>query len=398
MKLTLAFAACVAVLLVAVRATGAPPGHGKRVVGYFTEWNDAFDVDKIRPELLTHVIYAFAVIKDGQIAISNPANATDKAYANDPADTAFKGRFRQLQLLKQKHPHLRTLISVGGWGGSAGFSDAALTDASRAAFARSCAAFASRYGFDGVDVDWEFPVTGGAKADAGRPEDRRNFTLLLRELRMRLDEQGARDGKRYELTIAAPAGAQNYKHIELDRIHPHVDWINLMTYDMAGTWSKVTCFNAPLFTPDTGIEGVTQTSADATVRAYRTAGVPPEKIVLGVPFYGKAFAGVANVNNGLFQPHGGKVPDGVPGSWTYRAIAPHVGKSMTRHWHEQSKVPWLYDEQARVMISYEDPESISAKANYARDNGLGGVMVWELSQDDDAATLLQALNTGLSGH
>jgi chitinase len=384
-------------LALSARASGAPPADGRRVAGYFTEWNADFDVERIRADLLTHVIYAFATIKDGEIAISNPANAIEKVYLSDPKDASFHGRFGQLKLLKQKHPHLRTLISVGGWGGSAGFSDAALTDASRDRFARSCAAFVSKYGFDGIDIDWEFPVTGGhGGRDAGRPQDKRNFTLMLAQLRAHLDEQGPKDQKRYLLTFAAPAGAQQYRHIELDQVHKHVDWINLMTYDFAGTWSKVTCFNAPLFTPDLGIDGMSQGSCDATVRAYVEAGVPREKIVLGVPFFGQAFAGVKNVNNGLFQPHSGKPPEGAHDR-TYRAIAASLwGEPAKRHWHDQAKVPWLYDAQTGVMVSYDDPESCRAKARYARDNNLGGVMIWELSQDDAEASLLAALNAGLS--
>ena len=391
-------------LLVLATGTGispsSAPAQGKRVVGYFTEWNADFDVDKLHPELLTHVIYAFAVIKDGRVAISNPENATQKAYPGDPPDAPFKGRFRQLQLLKQKHPHLRTLISVGGWGGSAGFSDAALAEESRARLAQSCAAFASTYGFDGIDIDWEFPVTGGGRQGAGRPEDARNFTLLLESIRRALDEQGARDGKRYLLTLAAPAGEHNYRHIELARVQAHVDWINLMTYDFAGSWSKVTCFNAPLFTPDTGMDGVTQHSTDETVRAYLAAGVPAAKIVVGVPLYGRAFGGVRDVNGGLFQPHDAKSPATAPAGarqWTYAGIvAAGLDKSAQRHWHDQSKVPWLYDARAGVFVTYDDPDSVRAKAAYARQHGLGGVMVWELSQDDARGALLGALNEGLA--
>jgi chitinase len=380
------------------RSSIAASQHGKRVVGYFTEWNAEFDVDKLRAELLTHVIYAFAVIKDGEVAISNPEHATQKAYAGDPSDAPFRGRFRQLQLLKKKHPHLHTLISVGGWGGSAGFSDAAMTDSSRRRFALSCAAFVNKYGFDGIDIDWEFPVTGGGRKGIGRPEDSRNFTLLLESIRRAVDEQGARDGKRYLLTFAAPAGPHNYKHIELDRVHAHVDWINLMTYDFAGTWSKVTCFNAPLYTPDTGIEGVTQLSSDATVRAYRTAGVPADKIVVGVPFYCRAFGSVRDLNHGLFQPHDGKPPATPAGArhWTYGSIiASGLDQSAQRHWHDRAKVPWIYDARAGVLITYEDPDSVRAKAAYVRDHGLGGVMIWELSQDDARASLLEALSTTL---
>ena len=381
------------------RAPGAAPAHGKRVVAYFTEWNADFDVDKLRPDLLTHVTYAFAVIKDGQVAISNPENATNRSYAGDPPDAPFKGRFRQLQLLKETHPHLRTLISVGGWGGSAGFSDAALTDASRRRFAESCAKFASKYGFDGIDIDWEFPVTGGGREGVGRPQDARNFTLLLESIRRALDEQGSRDGKRYLLTFAAPAGQHNYRHIELDRVQAHVDWINLMTYDFAGAWSKITCLNAPLYTPDTGIAGVSQHSVDETVRAYRAAGVPAEKIVVGVPFYGRAFGGVRDVNHGLFQPHDKEAPAPPPAGarqWTYATIvAAGLDKSDQRHWHEQSKVPWLYDARPGVFVTYDDPDSLAAKASYVREQGLGGAMIWELSQDDARGSLLEALNEGL---
>ena len=406
MKLLLLLAACLVLRTVTGSAPSSAPGsapssgpaHGRRVVGYFTEWNADFDVDRIRPELLTHVIYAFAVIKDGQIAIDNRQNATDKAYPGDPPDAPFKGRFRQLQLLKQKHPHLRTLISVGGWGGSAGFSDAATTEASRQRFARSCVDFIDRYGFDGIDIDWEFPVTGGGREGLGKPEDRQNFTLLLGELRQQLAGRAARDGKRRLLTFAAPAGAQNYTHIELDQVHAHVDWVNLMTYDFAGTWSRVSSFNAALYTPDTGVAGFTQHSVDATVHAYRAAGVPAEKIVVGVPFYGRAFGGVRDVNHGLFQPHDGKPPATSPGArqWTYGSIiAGGLDKSADRHWHDQAKVPWLYDPGTGVLITYEDPDSVRAKAAYVRDQGLGGVMIWELSQDDARAALLEALSTTL---
>src|SRR5205823_5679300 len=118
-----------------------------------------------------------------------------------------------LQKLKQKHPHLKTLISVGGWTLSGPFSDAALTEKSRSKLAKSCVAFMLRYGFDGVDIDWEYPGGGGLPGNKSRVEDRQNFTLLLAELRRQLDEQGKGDKKHYLLTIAAPCGPAVYANI-----------------------------------------------------------------------------------------------------------------------------------------------------------------------------------------
>jgi len=393
--LALAGLACV---LTTCAGAQTRPASRMKIVGYYPEWapgSRGYHVHDVRAERLTHVIYAFARVTDGEIAIHDDVAATQRTDHDDTTDKSeppppFRGNFRQLVLLKRKHPHLRTLISIGGWGGSGGFSDAALTDASRAKFARSCAAFVARYDFDGVDVDWEFPVHGGKDPGSGRPEDKRNFTLLLQSLRAALDKQGETEGRRYLLTFAAPAGAQNYAHLELDQVHLHVDWINLMTYDYAGAWSKTTGFNAPLFEPAPG-----RPCVDATVRAYLAAGVPPEKIVLGVPFYGVAFDGVPDDNQGLFRPHNGKPPKLEGGSgWTWRELSRRLADNPShRHWHDAAKAPWLFDPAGRLFVTYDDAESLRVKADYGREHNLGGVMIWELSQDDERATLLKALHT-----
>ena len=351
---------------------------GKRIVGYFAEWSKHYGVANIPADKVTHVNYAFAVIRDGECAMK---------------DNLAAGRhFPLLQTLKRKHPHLRTLVSVGGWTDSGPFSDAALTAEAREKFARSCAAFVKQHGFDGVDIDWEYPGGGGMDKSKGRPEDTRNFTFLLQDLRRALDQQGAKDNRRYLLTIAAPAGGQ-HKRIELARIHPLLDFINLMTYDFAGHWGDRTGFNAPLYN-----WGESKLSADTSVRAYLDAGVPTEKLNLGVPFYGRAFAGVKDENHGLSQEHSGKPPraTGSGAEWSWRSIARHyLDKAPTRHWHDQAKVPWLFDAKEGLFVSYDDPESLRLKAEYVRDHNLGGVMIWELSQDDEKSTLLDALQGGL---
>ena len=375
----------IAIGLLAVLATpalAAPPAHGKRVIGYYAGWSvDRFPATQIRAEMLTHVNYAFAKITDQHECIPR-----------DP-DKAERG-FAQLRTLKEKHPHLKTLISVGGWTDSTGFYETARTPASRETFARSAAAFAKQHGFDGVDIDWEYPGGGGADKGLGSPHDTPNFTALLGELRKQLDVQGNADGQRYLLTIAAPAGGAS-RRIELDRVHPLLDFINIMTYDFAGSWSKVTAFNAPLHPWPEHEAG--KFASSSAVDAYLKAGVPADKIVLGVPFYGRAFGGVKpGDTHGLGQPFDPKAKATSPDGWGWRSIAAnHLGKTGQRHWHEQAKVPWLFDEAAGVFITYDDSESLRGKAQYVRDRDLGGVMIWELSDDDAEGSLLHSITEGL---
>jgi chitinase len=377
------FLVAVLVSLLARDVAAAPPAHGKRVIGYYAGWSaDRYPATKIPGELLTHVNYAFAVIdKDNQCVARNPK-------------VAEQG-FAQLRELKKKHPHLRTLISIGGWTDSTGFYDMAKTPQTRETFAKSAAAFARRHGFDGVDIDWEYPGGGGNDKGLGGPEDTPNFTALLKELRKQLDAQGMADNQIYLLTIASPAGGA-HRRMELDKIYPLLDFINIMTYDFAGSWSKQTAFNAPLF--PWGEHEAARYAGDSAVQAYRKAGVPAEKIVLGVPFYGRAFGGViaGRDDNGLYRPFDPKAKQTSPDGWGWRGIsANHLDKTGKRFWHEQAKVPWLFDERTGVFVTYDDPQSIRGKAEYVRDNKLGGVMIWELSDDDEKASLLCAIDEGL---
>jgi chitinase len=356
-----------------------------RVVGYFAEGrNDR--ADQIPADKLTHINYAFAVIKDGKCAMQDPAKALPK--------------FAGLRALKKKHPKLRTLVSVGGWTDSAPFSDAAATRAAREKFARSCADFAHEHGFDGVDIDWEFPGGGGLDPKAYRKEDTQNFTLLLAELRSRLDAQGKADHKHYELTIAAPAGRAHYSKMELKKIVGYLDAINVMTYDYAGFWSKVTNFNSPLFAAPGDPVGP-ENNAAAAVKAYLDLGIPADKIVLGVPFYGRAWAGVKDVNHGLYQPHSDKRPQAkeTGPEWSYWDIKKnYINHGPKRFWSDAAKVPWLFDAKTGLMVSYDDPKSIRYKAAYAKKQHLGGVMIWELSEDDAQSSLLNAIQAGLKDH
>jgi chitinase len=374
-------------------ATPPPGGDAKRVIAYFAAWGvygRNFHVADIDPSLLTHINYAFANISDGgECVLGDPYADIDKAYPGDTWDTGvLRGSFHQLQLLKAKAPHLKTLLSIGGWTWSTHFSDAALTDATRTKFAKSCVALATKYGFDGLDVDWEYPTGGGLAP--GRPEDTANFTALLAALRKELDA-AAGAGKHYELTIAAPAGPKAIAGLELGKIHAYLDAVNIMTYDFHGAWETTTNHNSPLL-PTAADPGPTGYSTDAAVKAYVAGGVPKKKIIVGAAFYGRGWAGVTGASDGLFA----KATGASPGTWEsgvldYHDIATNYLPTFKRFFSTESQVPWLYSESRQIMISYDDAESLTVRGKYIRDQGLGGVMAWELSGDDKAHTLGKAL-------
>lgn len=392
------------------RAGAAPPEKAAaepRVVGYFAEWSvydRKYHVGDLPADKLTHVNYAFAKIDKGECALADSYAAVDKAYPGDKEDGgAPRGSFNQLRKLKAKHPHLKTLISVGGWTLSGPFSDVALTEASRTKFAKSAVAFMTKHGFAGIDIDWEYPVGGGLESNKARPEDKQNYTLLLAALRKELDTRGEADKTHYLLTAAAPAAPKTYANIELAKVAKLLDWVNLMTYDFHGGWSPITNFNAALY-PSKGDPTEDETvrkhfNVDAAVKGYLDAGVPAEKIVVGVPFYGRGWGGVKNVKDGLYQPHAAAAPKGTweAGVWDYKDLAANYVGKVKRHWHDEAKVPWLYDDKKGVMISYDDPESLKLKAEYVKQKKLGGVMIWELSADDKESSLLNALHGALRG-
>jgi chitinase len=362
----------------------APP---MRVVGYLASWgvrSKGTSIANLPARHLTHIFYAFAEIaKDGSVTLGDPCIDAGACGKDVGLPRVAGGNFGELRRLKARYPHLKLAISIGGWGGSARFSDAALSDAARRKFAGSAIdLFVRRWPglFDGIDIDWEFPVEGGLKGNAERPEDKQNFTLLLAELRRELDAQGSRDNRHYELTMAASARPSEIANLEVTRIVPLLDFINVMTYDYH-TGGSIAHFNAPLYaapndpTPDLTI--------DSTMRDFKAAGVPAEKLLLGIPFFGRAYGGVANVNGGFLQAAPKPPQDWRESDGDWRRIAaklrdPHY----TRHWEATARVPWLYDASNGNWISYDDPQSVSAKMDYVRAQNLGGVVIWELGADD----------------
>lgn len=371
----------------------APPS--KRLIGYFYGLDRSQHIADIPAD-------KFAILIDAFIDVSSDG----KCVSIDPSGDAEV--FPELGQLKQRYPGLKTVVSVGGYAHSAKFSDAAASDASRRAFAQSCVAFMTQNGFDGIDIDWETPVSGGLAGNTHRPEDKQNYTALLAALRNQLDALGRADKKSYLLGAALPAGPGDMAKFELGKVHPYLDWMTVMAYAFYTGESKITNFNAPLYPTSTDPAKDEKRrllyNGDAAVQAYLTAGVPGSKISLGVPFYGRAWKGVPADNNGLYQNDTGVFVDsGAPkGTWssggeiTYRALEQNYLGAWPRFWQSEAQVPWLYNPELQVMLTYDDPESLAAKADYVTSKHLGGISIWQVSMDDAQHTLVNALYVHLN--
>jgi chitinase len=365
-----------------------------RIVGYYPSYAvyENYFVTDIAADELTHLNYGWGSISvTGQCESSDLWTDTQYSYPDDAATLQLRGNIRQLQLLREQHPELKILFTVGGWEHSERFSQVALTPESRERFAASCVAFLRQYLFDGLDIDWRYPVAGGQTV--GRHEDRENFTLLMAELRRQLDAASVRDGKQYLLTMLAPATATLYDTIEIDQIHIYVDWINLMTFGYQGEWSEVASHHAPLFSNTRDPRGATvqqEYNVAGTVTHFLDAGVPANKLVVGIPFYAQTWRNVtAGDYLGLYQ-----TTDGVPGGTRpggtlyYRDMKPLLeSENFIEFFDDEVGVPWLYNPQERIAVSYENSLSIRNKVDFVKLNELGGVMLWQVSFDDLGNTM-----------
>ncbi|HLH03830.1 MAG TPA: glycoside hydrolase family 18 protein [Bryobacteraceae bacterium] len=390
----------------------------KIVAAYFEEWSiyganyNVADIQKSgAANDLTHVLYAFANVSGtGQCAIADSWADYQDPYLpsvnGQPYAGPLYGNFAALLQLKQLHPNLKVLISIGGASAAntANFSTATATPAGRAQLASSCidlflngniARGVSAAGlFDGIDIDWEFPTAA----------DTDNYTALIAEFRSQINALRAKTNAHYLLTIAAPAGSQNYSNIQLGQVARHLDFLNLETYDYHGTWENTTNHAAPLFEspldPARG-EGLT---VDATVSAYLENGVPADKLVLGIPAYGRGWTGVPNVNHGLYQTSTGPAPSpagdslATDGVATYRTLATLPANGYGLYHDFFSFADWLYSPTATTFWSYDDPASVTVKMLYARlraPGGLRGAFEWAIKDDDANATLIKTMARGL---
>jgi len=391
-------------------SAGAPSreSHSKphrQVIGYFTEGrarSGKYTVKDIATsgaaELLTEVNYAFGRVADNQCQIADRETALNHAYsavqsvdgsADPEGDNQLRGTFHQLQELKRRYPALKVVISFGGWGQSNGFSSAVQPEHLKE-FVRSCVEtfIQGRLApgieapgiFDGIDIDWEYPVEGGVTP--GRAEDTANFTAMADEFRRQLD--AVRAG--LLLTAALPAPAELYKNFELKKIAASMDYLSIMAYDLHWDSEPTSFLHSPLFhDPEDPSQPPADTrNGDFAVRGFLAAGVSASKIILGVPFYGKGWTGVKDVNHGLYQSASG--PAKVDGS--YRALKELTGV-VDRRYYKNVVTCSVWNNNN--FWSYDCPEAMRKKMAYIRSRDLGGVMFWELSHDTPDAELLHIL-------
>ena len=285
------------------------------------------------PTHITHINYAFGVM-----------NETHNGLIVNNED-----RLRAIVGLKQQKPELKVLLAIGGWG-KGGFSEMASTDTGRKAFAADCKRVADQFNLDGIDMDWEYPTSSEAGISSS-PEDTDNFTILMREIREVL-------GKDKLLTFASSSSA---RYVDFKAVDPYVDFINIMTYDMG----MPPFHHAALYRSE-----YTKRSAEESVDLHIKAGIAPDKLTLGMPFYGK---GLPNIR---FQD--------IPKLTDY-----------TEQWDDVAKVPYLTDKDGKFVFTYENARSIALKCEFLKKRGLLGAMYWQYAHDDSSGTLRKAVYDGV---
>lgn len=308
-----------------------PGSTDKIVVGYVTSWSD----HEVKPEYVTHINYAFGHVQ---------GNFSSVGIANE-------GRLKEVVALKKQAPHLKVLLSIGGWG-SGNFSEMAADADNRLAFAADCRRVIDEYGLDGIDIDWEFPTSTSAGISAS-PDDTRNYNYMMRDIRRAIGDDKL-------LTLATVCSAD---YIDFDGIMPYVDFVNIMAYDM----DNPPRHNAPLYQSS---KHGGWFNCDKAVKAHLAKGVPASKLVLGMPFYGHGI----DIYDNFTDFKNVKVPAGY-----------------TNCWDDEAMVPYVTDKNGRFVLSYDNARSIGLKCDYVLEQGLLGAMFWDDGGDDSNHTLHKAI-------
>ena len=374
----------------------------KVLTAYFPEWGiygRNFQVADVPADKINHLIYSFLDLKsNGQVAIMDSYAALDKRFsaaesvsgeadlwsypASDPrSQQTVWGNFNQLAELKAKAPHMKVIIAVGGWTLSDNFSAVCSTPAGREAFASSLVNFLTTYRmFDGIDFDWEYPGGGGETGNAASPSDGANYASLLQLVRQKFDALGAQLGRRYEISVAAPAGIDKIATFNLAGLTPSVDHFNLMSYDFHGTWETTTGHQSA-FTGDAAGYDI-----QTAVKAYLAAGVPAAKVILGAPLYTRAWSGVADGGDGgyLEKSSGAAAGTFEKGVYDYKDLVAQMqgpAGGWKLYWDDIAQAAYVYDAAGDTFSSFENRASIAQKSDWAARLGLGGMMFWDITGD-----------------
>ncbi|KAF4864222.1 Chitinase 1 [Colletotrichum siamense] len=351
---------------------GTSPASGFRNVLYFTNWGvygANYQPSDLPADKVTHLLYSFADISsDGTVISSDPYSDTQKLY---PGDTSTAGNANgcvgQIYALKKKNRKLKVVLSIGGWTWSPKFVPVAATAAGRQTFASSAVKLMADWGFDGIDIDWEYPASSTEAA---------NFVALLKACREALDAYAAKSapGYHFVLTVACPAGPSHYQQMDLRGMDAYVDAWHLMAYDYAGSWDTTTGHQANVFfNPSTPL--ATKFSTEVALTYYLAQGIRSSKIVLGMPLYGRSFLNTDGIGLPYSGVGAGSIEKGV---WHYNAL-PRAGAKEI--FDEKVGALYSYDSSSRELVSYDNVQSANYKTDYMKSKSLGGAVFWEAAGD-----------------
>ena len=340
--------------------TPTPP----KIIAYYM--GDGSDLQRYNVSQLTHIIYSFLHLTGNQLSFNS---ATDKRA------------LQRLVALKKQHPHLKVMLSLGGWGGCETCSDIFNSTENRKAFAQSTLAIIEDYQADGIDLDWEYPTIAGYPGHKYAAHDRANFTALIQELRNAF-------GNRYQLSFAA-GGFDSFLEtaVDWDAIMPLLDNVNLMSYDLVNGGTPHTGHHTALYSTTQQKD-----STDNAVQFLLRKGVAPEKIIIGAAFYARMWEKVNANNNGLYQS--GVHIDGAD----YKEFSTRFNSAdgYVYYWDNIAKAPSFYSQSKKVFATFDDKRSLAEKARYVQKHKLGGMMFWQLPHDTDNDGLLDTIHKNLT--
>ncbi|KAI8997024.1 glycoside hydrolase superfamily [Pilobolus umbonatus] len=373
------------------------PSSSKVIVGYFPNWlYGRFLPSSINFQKYTHVYYAFAIQNSAGVPIW-----PDSGLFDEYVQYGFP------KLVTAAHAAgTKVIVSNGGWSGSTGFSLMAASSDNRAAWISWNIDIVKKWGTDGVDIDWEYPNSVGAGCNAVNSQDVVNLNTLVKELRDALDKNFPDTHKEITLAVHISPFGGGDPVTDVSGFVPFVDRFHIMTFDVNGAWNSTSGPNAPFHSqPGFGyayglVEGV---------ELWKAAGVPYNKIAVGIPFYGRSQT--LTVDDPKTQYNPAVSPDAPKGDsldgpytnaycskdsisasgvWRYANMrsqgiltSPTTAASpWVRHFDEVTQTPWLFNPETKVFISYDDVVSLGVKTKYALDTGLAGLFVWSIEQDN----------------